>query len=96
MLPNILPLRSPLLEKGRIGCSSCTVSGMELVSSTVADPGFSRGGAPTPKLGLFGKFFAENCMKMKESRPPGGRVPGAPLRSSNVQVFLPYTYKSKC
>ena len=49
--------------------------------------GFSRGGAPTPKLGLFCKFFAENCMKMKEFRPPGGRVPGAPLRSANVVVL---------
>ena len=24
------------------------------------------GAAPIPKLGLFCKFFAENCMKMKE------------------------------
>ena len=38
----------------------------------MADPGFSRGGAPIPKLGLFCQFFAENCMKMKEFGPPGG------------------------
>ena len=29
---------------------------------TVADPGFSPGGAPTPKIAI----FAENCMKIKE------------------------------
>ena len=40
----------------------------------VADPGFLQrlGGAPIPKLGLFCKFFAENCMKMKEFGPPVG------------------------
>ena len=43
----------------------------------VADPAFSRGGAPTLKLGLFCKFFAENCMKMKEFGP--GDVPDANL-----------------
>ena len=46
--------------------------------STVADPGFSRGGATTAKLGLFCKFFAENCMKMKEFGPGGAR-PWRPL-----------------
>ena len=45
----------------------------------VADPGFSPGVAPTPKLGLFCKFFTENCMKMKEFGSPGGGVPRAPL-----------------
>ena len=45
----------------------------------VADPGFSPGGAPTPKTAIIFQFFAENCMKMKEFGPPGGaRVPGAP------------------
>ena len=39
---------------------------VELFHLAVADPGFSRGGAPIPKLGLFCKFFAENWMKMKE------------------------------
>ena len=38
-----------------------------------------RGGVPTHKLALFGKFFAENCMKMKEFGPWGVRVPGTPL-----------------
>ena len=50
---------------------------------TVADPGFSWGGGGNPKNGcanlLFCKFFAENCMKMKELGPQGARVPGAPL-----------------
>ena len=45
----------------------------------VADPGFSPGGAPTPKIAIIFHIFAENCMKMKEFGPPGGaRVPGAP------------------
>ena len=51
----------------------------------VADPGFSPGGAPTPKSAIIFQFFAENCMKMKEFGPPGGaRVPGAPLGSANA------------
>ena len=45
------------------------------LESTVADPGFSRGGAPTPKLGLFCKFFAENCMKIQEFGPRGALDP---------------------
>ena len=45
----------------------------------MADPGFSPGGAPTPKIAIIFHIFAENCMKMKEFGPPGGaRVPGAP------------------
>ena len=39
---------------------------------SVADPGFSPGGAPTPKSAIIFQFFAENCMKMKEFGPPGG------------------------
>ena len=49
------------------------------LNRSVADPGFSPGGAPTPKSAIIFQFFAENCMKMKEFGPPGGaRVPGAP------------------
>ena len=45
----------------------------------MADPGFSPGGAPTPKSAIIFQFFAENCMKMKEFGPQGGRAsPGAP------------------
>ena len=50
---------------------------------TVADPGFSPGGAPTPKIAIIFHIFAENCMKMKEFGPRGGHVPGAPLGSAN-------------
>ena len=46
---------------------------------TVADPGFSPGGAPTPKIAIIFHIFTENCIKMKEFGPPGGAcVPGAP------------------
>ena len=46
---------------------------------SVADPGFSPGGAPTPKIAIIFHIFAENCMKMKEFGSPGGaRIPGAP------------------
>ena len=49
------------------------------VSVAVADPGFSPGGALTPKSAIIVQLFAENCMKMKEFGPPGrARVPGAP------------------
>ena len=52
----------------------------------VADPGFSPGGAPTPKIAIIFHIFAKNCIKMKEFGPPGGaRVPGAPLGSANVK-----------
>ena len=50
---------------------------------SVADPGFSPGGAPTPKIAIIFHIFAENCMKMKEFGPPGGRAFGAPLGSAN-------------
>ena len=42
---------------------------------------FLRGVGKLAKVLLFCKFFAENCMKMKEFAPGG--VPGAPLRSVN-------------
>ena len=45
----------------------------------MADPGFSPGGAPTPKIAIIFQIFAENCMKMKEFGPPGGRASLAPL-----------------
>ena len=46
----------------------------QMLSKTlsVADPGFSPGGAPTPKIAIIFHIFAENCMKMKEFGPPGG------------------------
>ena len=39
---------------------------------------FPQGGAPTPKIAIIFQFFAENCMKMKEFGPPGGRASLAP------------------
>ena len=59
-------------------CASCR-------HRSVADPGFSPGGAPTPKIAIIFHIFAENCMKMKEFGPPGGRASLAPpLGSANV------------
>ena len=54
--------------------------------NSVADPGFSPGGgAPTPKSAIIFQFFAENCMKMKEFGPQGGRASLAPpLGSANA------------
>ena len=52
---------------------------LTVLGMAVADPGFSPGGAPTPKIAIIFHIFAENCVKMKEFGPPGGaRVPGAP------------------
>ena len=34
---------------------------------------------------LFGKIFAENCMKMKEIEPRPGHIHSAPLGSANVE-----------
>ena len=45
----------------------------------VADPGFSPGGAPTPKIAIIFQIFAENCMRMKEFGPPGGASLAPPL-----------------
>ena len=49
----------------------------------VADPGFSPGGAPTPKVGVPTYFFGQ---KLHENEriwtPRGARIPGAPLRSA--------------
>ena len=56
---------------------------------TVADPGFSPGGAPTPKIAIIFHIFAENCMKMKEFGPPGGRASlASPLGSANGQCHF--------
>ena len=57
--------------------------------NAVADPGFSWGGAPTPKMGLFFQLFAENCMKMKEFGPPGGGArPWRPPLDPPMQCYL--------
>ena len=46
--------------------------------ASVADQGFSSWGMPTPRVGLFFKLVAENCMKVKEFGPPEGRASLAP------------------
>ena len=35
---------------------------------SVADPGFSQGGAPTPKMGLLTYYFAFCCRKLQENK----------------------------
>ena len=55
----------------------------------MADPGFSPGGAPTPKIAIIFHIFAENCMKMKEFGPPGGGASLAPpLGSANASADI--------
>ena len=52
---------------------------------SVADPGFSRGGAPTPKSAIIFHLFAKNCMKIKVFGPQDGtRIPGTPMGSKNA------------
>ena len=47
------------------------------------------GGGTNSQNGCANLFFsAENCMKMKEFGPPGGRVPGAPLRSATACIHF--------
>ena len=52
--------------------------GWVTVWEAVADPGFSPGGASTPKIAIIFQIFAKNCMKMKEFGPPGGTRPWRP------------------
>ena len=50
---------------------------------------FPEEGAPTPKSGIiFHFFFAENCMKMKEFGPPGGRAYLAPPLDPPMQCWI--------
>ena len=54
----------------------------------MADPGFPMGGANSQVWGknvLFGKVFAENCMKMKEIGQ-GAHIPGTPALDPPMQV----------
>ena len=69
-----------------------------LLYRSVADPGFSRGGAPTPKIAIIFHIFAENCMKMKEFGPPGGGRPWRPpwirqCRLSSYSKSMNYFYE---
>ena len=56
---------------------------------SVSDPGFSQGGAPTPKVDvkscyLANLFFPKKCMKLKEFGHWRRDVPGVPVRSANA------------
>ena len=53
---------------------------------------FPKRGAQTPNLELLCKFFAENCMKMKEFGPPGGRIPGDPPPPLDPPMVLAVSY----
>ena len=48
---------------------------------------FPQGGAPTPKIAIIFHIFAENCMKMKEFGPQGGRASLAPPLGSANGLF---------
>ena len=54
-------------------------SDVSMSSLTVVDPGSPRKGVPTPEFGAkisyLARFFAKNCMKMKEIGPRGGAHP---------------------
>ena len=55
----------------------------------MADPGFFWRGGGGEKAGVWGVliyFFAGNCMKMKEFRPPRWRIPGAPPPHSSITL----------
>ena len=80
-----ITLNFPALTKRHTLKFLAITKSISFTTLTVADPGFSPGGAPTPKIAIIFRIFAKNCMKMKEFGPPGGggRVPGAPLRSVN-------------
>ena len=61
---------------------------MEFWWISVADPGFSPGGVPTPKIAIIFHIIAKTCMKMKEFGPRGARVPGAPPLDSPMDLSL--------
>ena len=57
------------------------------LQEAVADPGFPRGGFPQRWL-LFGQFFPQNCMKLKEFGPSGARPWRPSLISANEQALV--------
>ena len=59
---------------------------------SVADPGFSPRGAPTPKIAIIFQIFTENCMKIKEFGPPGGRASLAPPLDPPMGLVSTYTW----
>ena len=67
-----------------------------MMINVVADPGFPRRGAPTPQaLGknlLFGKFFCENYMKIKEngSKQRASLASPPPTTGSSNETEIPW------
>ena len=68
------PRQTPWADNPPVQC----MLGYGQQAGAVVDLGFSPGGAPTPKIAIIFHIFAENCMKMKEFGPPGGRASLAP------------------
>ena len=55
----------------------------DVATVTVADLGFSPGGAPTPKVGVLTHFFGRKLHENERIWTPRGvRIPGGPLRSA--------------
>ena len=58
---------------------------------TVADPGYTRRGMPTPGSGakkpLIRQLFAENCIKLKEFKPKGGILGAAPVERPVIKAY---------
>ena len=67
---------------------SCSI---KINLKTVADPGFSRGGALTPKNAIIFQFFAKNCMKMKEFGPPAPPL-DPPMKNVIKNTFFPNVF----
>ena len=62
-------------------------------TTTVADPGFPRGGSANSRGGHQHTnlpYFPEKCMKLKEFGPPGGRPSRPPLRSATALQIITY------
>ena len=57
----------------------------------MADPGFSRGGAPTPKSAIIFQIFCRKLHNNERIWTPGARFPGAPLGSANDKYFYTQT-----
>ena len=91
--------RFPLVTLKQLNALRCkfqTIYLLELLSQwRIQD--FPQEGAPTRKNLLFSRFFAENCMKMKEFGPPGGgggaRPWRPPLDPPMYQALLSLTFQ---
>ena len=57
----------------------------------MVDPGFSPGGAPTPKIAIIFQNFAKNCMKIKEFGLRGRPWRPPWIRQCYVKQFKSYS-----